>query len=132
MAKDRSRNQKGAQKHAEGGHGRKTHGKIQSDIKAGGRGETKARADRQDLSTPPKNRGERLTNREAQTDHDDAGEHRLFEERQQHDDAEKKSEKTRLSRDVERHEHDREAFQIPGGAETHPRSGAKTPKDRAR
>lgn len=37
--------------------------------------------------------------------HDDAGKDRLFEGRQQHDDAEKNSEKTRLARDVERHDH---------------------------
>lgn len=37
--------------------------------------------------------------------HDDAGKDRLFEHREQHDDAEMKSEKTRLARDVDRHDH---------------------------
>ena len=37
--------------------------------------------------------------------HDDAGKDRLFEGRQQHDEAEKNSEKTRLARDVARHDH---------------------------
>jgi hypothetical protein len=37
--------------------------------------------------------------------HDDAGKDRLFEGRQQHDEAEKNSEKTRLARDVEHHDH---------------------------
>ena len=37
--------------------------------------------------------------------HDDAGKDRLFEGRQQHDDAEKNSEKTRLAKDVARHDH---------------------------
>lgn len=37
--------------------------------------------------------------------HDDTGKDRLFEGRQQHDDAEKSSEKTRLSRDLDRHGH---------------------------
>lgn len=37
--------------------------------------------------------------------HDDAGKDRLFEGRQQHDDAEKRSEKTRLAKDVARHNH---------------------------
>ena len=37
--------------------------------------------------------------------HDDAGKDRLFEGRQQHDEAEKNSEKTRLARDVQRHDH---------------------------
>ena len=38
--------------------------------------------------------------------HDDAGKDRLFEGRQQHDDAEKNSEKSRLAKDVDRHNHD--------------------------
>lgn len=38
--------------------------------------------------------------------HDDTGRDRLFEGREQHDEAEKNSEKTRLARDVERHDHD--------------------------
>ncbi len=37
--------------------------------------------------------------------HDDVGKDRLFEGRQQHDDAEKNSEKTRLARDVAQHHH---------------------------
>ena len=37
--------------------------------------------------------------------HDDLGKDRLFEGRQQHDEAEKNSEKTRLARDVQRHDH---------------------------
>ena len=37
--------------------------------------------------------------------HNDDGKDRLFEGRQQHDDAEKNSEKTRLAKDVQRHHH---------------------------
>ena len=37
--------------------------------------------------------------------HDDAGKDRLFEGRQQDDEAEKNSEKTRLARDVQPHDH---------------------------
>lgn len=37
--------------------------------------------------------------------HDDAGKDRLFEGRQQHDDAEKNSEKSRLAKDMARHDH---------------------------
>jgi hypothetical protein len=37
--------------------------------------------------------------------HNDTGRDRLFEDREQHDEAEKNSEKTRHSRDVERHRH---------------------------
>jgi hypothetical protein len=39
--------------------------------------------------------------------HSDPGRDRLFEDREQHDEAEKNSEKTRFARDVERHHHDR-------------------------
>jgi hypothetical protein len=38
-------------------------------------------------------------------EHDDKGKNRLFENRQQHDDADKSSEKTRLARDIDRHDH---------------------------
>ena len=38
--------------------------------------------------------------------HDDVGKDRLFEDREQHDEAEKNSEKTRLARDVDRHDHE--------------------------
>ena len=37
--------------------------------------------------------------------HDTTGRDRLFEGREQHDDAEKNSEKTRLARDLDRHDH---------------------------
>jgi hypothetical protein len=37
--------------------------------------------------------------------HNDLGKDRLFEGREQHDDAEKASEKTRLAKDVARHDH---------------------------
>jgi hypothetical protein len=37
--------------------------------------------------------------------HDDVGKDRLFEDRQQHDDAEKHSERTRLAKDIQRHDH---------------------------
>lgn len=37
--------------------------------------------------------------------HDDSGKDRLFEHREQHDDAEASSEKSRLAKDVARHHH---------------------------
>jgi len=37
--------------------------------------------------------------------HDDAGKDRLFENREQHDDAEKASERSRLEKDVGKHRH---------------------------
>ena len=38
--------------------------------------------------------------------HNDKGKDRLFEGREQHDEAEKSSEKGRLAKDVEKHHHD--------------------------
>jgi hypothetical protein len=38
--------------------------------------------------------------------HDDTGKDRLFEGREQHDEADKNSEKNRLARDVDRHDHE--------------------------
>ncbi len=38
--------------------------------------------------------------------HDDTGRDRLFEDRQQHDEADKNQDKNRLARDVQRHGHD--------------------------
>lgn len=79
MMQNHNGHQKGPQDHAEGGHGSKTHGKIIEQLQSG--------------------------HKEAApilgiTAHE--GAHRLKEERKQHDIAEKRSEKTRLSREVER------------------------------
>jgi hypothetical protein len=81
--------QKGPQDHAEGQHGAKTRSKILEQLHSGnGNGAV----------DPAKNGVE--TNKNPA--HHNAA-HRLFEERQQHDEAEKKSEKTRLNRETERH-----------------------------
>jgi len=72
--------QKGPQDHAEGGHGEKTRNRILEQLHSGG-----------NHKTPEK----------PSTAHD--GIHRLAGDRKQHDAAEKRSEKTRLSRDIERH-----------------------------
>jgi len=72
--------QKGPQDHAEGEHGSKTRSKILEQLHSG-----KGAVQR------PNNNG---------ADHN--GAHRLVEDRKQHDQGEKKSEKTRLNREVER------------------------------
>jgi hypothetical protein len=72
--------QKGPQDHAEGGHGEKTRSKILEQLHSGGPGKNGAKEP---------------------TEH--PGAHRLVADRKQHDAAEKRSEKTRLSRDIERH-----------------------------
>jgi hypothetical protein len=70
--------QKGPQDHAEGEHGEKTHNKIIEQLQSGGHPE------------PPKE------------PHHHGVVHRLTEPRRQHDQAEKRSEKTRLSREIDR------------------------------
>jgi hypothetical protein len=81
--------QKGPQDHAEGQHGSKTHNKFLEQLKTGnGNG------------TPPEASENALASRKNPSHHNAA--HRLFEQRQQHDEAEKNSEKTRLNREIER------------------------------
>jgi hypothetical protein len=79
--------QKGPQDHAEGEHGSKTRNKILEQLKTGN-------------GTPP----EKPQNGQEPNKHiaHHNSTHRLFEARQQHDEAEKHSEKTRLNREVER------------------------------
>jgi len=80
--------QKGPQDHAEGQHGAKTRSKILEQLHSGnGNGAV----------DPTKNGVEPI---KSPAHHNAA--HRLFEERQQHDEAEKNSEKTRLNREIER------------------------------
>jgi hypothetical protein len=79
--------QKGPQDHAEGQHGSKTRGKILEQLHTGN-GTTP------EAAPPPPEPSKSLAHHNAA--------HRLFEERQQHDEAEKNSEKTRLNREVER------------------------------
>ncbi|HCU11394.1 MAG TPA: hypothetical protein DGB72_04625 [Gemmatimonadetes bacterium] len=81
--------QKGPQDHAEGQHGSKTRGKILEQLHSGNGNDTAPEAPPNPLE-PSKSIA-----------HHNAA-HRLFEERQQHDEAEKNSEKTRLNREVER------------------------------
>jgi hypothetical protein len=79
--------QKGPQDHAEGQHGSKTHSKFLEQLKS--RNGTAPESSENELESP-KNPA-----------HHNAA-HRLFEQRQQHDEAEKNSEKTRLQREIER------------------------------
>ncbi|MBA3889007.1 MAG: hypothetical protein H0X64_00600 [Gemmatimonadaceae bacterium] len=89
--------QKGAQQHAQGMHGPKSRAHLIEQLESGGRGD-EARMDG------------------AANSHDDAGKHRLFEQREQRDDAERNSEKNRLDQDIQDHGHNRENFQVRGGS----------------
>jgi hypothetical protein len=79
--------QKGPQDHAEGEHGAKTRSKILEQLHS-----------RNGALVPNTQNG--LEPHKSIAHHNAT--HRLFEERQQHDEAEKNSEKTRLNREVER------------------------------
>lgn len=103
MAKKDGR-QKGPQQHAEGAHGHKTHQRFIEQLHEGAPREEKQPG--------------HAKHREQDATHSKAGKHRLFENRQQHSEPEKNSEKTRLSRDIDRHDHNRENFQVVGGAES--------------
>lgn len=84
--------QQGAQSHAEGEHGAKTREFI--------RREQITTKVKDEESKGPEHDPEQIAR------HDDIGKDRLFDDRKQHDEAEKGSEKTRVSRDMGRHNHD--------------------------
>jgi len=86
--------QKGAQRHAEGMHGPKTRAHLLEQLESGPSGATE---------TPDHS-------------HDGEGKHRLFEGREQHDEADRNSDKNRLDRDIREHGHNRENFQVEGGS----------------
>ena len=74
--------QKGPQDHAEGQHGSKTHSKFIEQLQSGN-------GNAPDQVENGAERPKKLAHHNAA--------HRLFEDRQQHDEAEKRSEKTRLA-----------------------------------
>ena len=89
--KDNQGRQQGATNHAPSQHGEKTRARI---------AEISQSSDPVEESSGP-----RYDPAEIRA-HDSAeGKHRLFEGRQQHDEADKNSEKTRLARDIDRHDH---------------------------
>ena len=115
--------QKGAQTHAQGQHGPKAYEARKAEIntRAAEREDRPQRAQHD----PRASGGEAAAHERMMADpslNRDGG-HRLVENRLQHDEAEKNSEKNRMMRDAERHGHDRERFQVPGGREAHPRAG---------
>ncbi|MDQ6718699.1 MAG: hypothetical protein M3Z17_10195 [Gemmatimonadota bacterium] len=86
--------QKGAQQHAEGMQGPTARAKFLEQLHSGPSGTS------EDTGHP----------------HDTAGKQRLFEQREQHDEADKNSEKNRLDRDNSDHDHNRDNFQVRGGS----------------
>ena len=86
--------QKGPQDHAEGQHGSKTHSKFIEQLHSHSNGSQSNSADETTSSEPRHH----IARHNATP--------RLFGDRRQHDKAEKKSEKTRLHRELERRSHD--------------------------
>lgn len=79
MSDTRDGVQKGPQRHAEGQHGRKTHDALLEQLHSGGE-----QAGQPDRGDAPQEKGE----------------HHIFEDRQQHDEADKNSDKHRLAREL--------------------------------
>ena len=94
---------KGAVPKAEGQHGDKTHRHIVRQLQSGPSGDERKRA-----------------NEAGDPTHAKRGKHRMMEDRQQHDEADKNQEKNRLERDINRHGHDRDEFRVPGRMGGHP------------
>lgn len=95
MRDERRGAQKGAQRHAEGQHGERAHDHLIEELQSGPSGEGAARQEQQAVP----------------------GRHRLYEDRQQHDEADKNSEKNRLKREIESRGLDRDQHQVPGARE---------------
>jgi hypothetical protein len=91
--KENGRRQQGAVRRQPDQHGDKTRAR-QAEIAHSGKGAEGKKG--------PKYNPEKIAA------HNDPGHDRLFEDREQHDEAEKNSEKTRFAEDVERHHHDRD------------------------
>ena len=110
--------QKGAQQHDEGQYGPKAFEAKRAEITdhSGARKESE-RAANDPGAGGRKADGEAALHERiiANPEFNADGRHRLFENRKQHDEAEKNSEKNRRIIDVERHGHDKSQFQIPGG-----------------
>jgi hypothetical protein len=114
--------QKGAQRHAEGQQGPKAHEAFLAGISDHSRRDGAAQRDTNDPRADGSDANDherRIANPALERD----GGHRLFENRTQHDEAEKNSEKNRRDIDMRRHGHDNDEFQGRGGHTAHPASG---------
>ena len=119
--------QKGAQQHDEGQYGPKAFQAKWEEITdhSGSRGQSE-RA----LSDPNRGGGEgdqqaAIHEQELNDPSMRDGRHRLFEERKQHDEADRAQVKNHLIADVEVHNHDRSKIQVPGGRTRHPKGPEK-------
>lgn len=121
--------QKGAQTHAEGQHGDKAYQARKAEINNAGRDAGDAGDGEPRAAHDPRRDGSDAELHERKIAHpalERDGGHRLFENRTQHDEAEKNSEKNRRDIDLRRHDHDSAEFQGRSGHSGHP---AATPQD---
>ncbi len=121
--------QKGAQQHAEGQHGPKAYAARKDEIndhhRERGQSEDGVRA----IHDPRHADGSDADLHERKIENpalERDGRHPLWENRVQHDEADRAADKNRIAIDVARHGHDREAFQVRDGNESHP----QYPRDR--
>ena len=99
---DQQAGQRGAQEHGEGQHGSKAHQAFVEQLHSG-----KSDRDREEKEALNEPRG---------SQDNPEGKHRIFEGRQQHDEADKNSEKNRLQKEIDRRDDlDRDDHQVPGG-----------------
>ena len=117
---DQRGEQQGAQQHAEGLHGDKTLSRLREETNQGVDPQERS----QRAANDPNARGKRSD--EAHAVHEDYlengelardGRHPLFEGRKDHDEADRNQNKNRLDKDVAKHGHDRDRFQLEGGRE---------------
>ena len=120
--------QQGAQDHAEGDHGDKTHAALKAEINNQDDRVTDSYSQRE--ANDPNRGGKGSDGHEAELHdrlianpgYENDGGHRLFENRIQHDRAEHASEQNRLDQDVERHDHNTAVVQgrdAPGHSNQH-------------
>ena len=111
--------QKGAQQHDEGQYGPKALEAKRAEIAEHSASRRESGRAAHDPGSRADGEAELHEHIIANPDFNADGRHRLFENRKQHDEAEKNSEKNRRMIDVERHDHDADDFQIPGGRSSH-------------
>ncbi len=123
--------QKGAQTHDEGQYGPKAYQAKWDEItdhSGARRSSERAENDPAAGGRHDEGRAEQHERIMANPEFNADGRRRLFENRKQHDEAEKNSEKNRRVIDVERHGHDAGQFQIPGGRASHAASPNAEPE----
>lgn len=133
MAKQDKQNRKGAvggaQEHAEGQHGQVTlDAHNQPRNPDGSHAHAVGKREANDPNSHGKHSEEAAHVHDVGNPEHDGG-HRLFEGRKQHDEAERHSDKNRIIKDVDKHHHDAEQFQIPGGRDVHPSLGKDGPEE---